>query len=146
MAEPGAVKERPVQKVVEGKGRHEARAEPIFGSLAVAVPVAEPALAVELKLTTEEARHLVRAAGPVPALAQVVELERGAEPDPDLERDRAVDLDRGVGQAPATKLPAPSRPHWAGGGPPRHCCERKCQGPLNQGCPRPLSRLALHTP
>ena len=60
MAEPGAVKERPVQKVVEEKGRHEARAEPIFGSLAVAVPVAEPALAVELKLTTEEARHLVR--------------------------------------------------------------------------------------
>ncbi|HEV7510536.1 MAG TPA: hypothetical protein VGO27_02490 [Candidatus Acidoferrum sp.] len=65
MAEPGAVLEVPVRKVVEGKGRPEARAGPIFGSLAVAVPVAEPALAVEL----------------VRGLDQVAVLARGADPE-----------------------------------------------------------------
>ena len=113
MAEPGAVLEAPVRKVVEGKGRPEARAGPIFGSLAVAVPVAEPALAVEL------ARGLDRIA----ALARGADPDRVAEAGPSS--DRVVEAvpawDQGVRQVPEeTKPPESSLPPWAGGDPPRH--------------------------
>ena len=117
MAEPGAVLEAPVRKVVEEKGRPEARAGPIFGNLAVVVPEGEPALAVELELATVGARDWVRAVVQDRGPAQVVELVRGL--------DRVVEAvpawDQGVRQVPEeTKAPESSLPPWAGGDPPRH--------------------------
>ena len=90
--------EVPVRKVVEGKGRLEDRAGAICGSLAVAVPAAEPAPAVEL--ATEGVRDLVPSVGPVPVVARVVELVRGldreAAPALGAERDLVAEPDQVV--------------------------------------------------
>ena len=109
MAEPGVVREHSVQKEAEETGPPEALAGMIFGTRAVAVPAADPALVVELDLATDGARDLVREAGLDPGPAQVVELDLGLDRVAVLgqgaERERAVergrDSDRTVERVPA---------------------------------------------
>lgn len=104
MAEPGAVRELPVQKAV-GETRHpEAPAELIFGSLVAAVPAGEQALAPEVEPdpAMEEARDLVRAMAPGPELSQVVEPVRGLDRvvarARGTEREQVVEPSRDSGQ------------------------------------------------